>query len=117
MDSPRAGPWGVPPSAAGVPGATGTSTRNMRLPMKRRGSGRFSRGRHVDRVADAVALHASPERDARDAERRRGALAVPAVRLEHAQDARALVDDEPGLPPPEELGERRAARLRQYEQR
>ena len=52
-------------------------------------------GAGAERVADAVPLHASPERDARDAERRGGALAVPAVLLEHAEDAGPLVEQEP----------------------
>src|SRR6476660_2643905 len=60
----------------------------------RRASGRFTR-RGGERIADAVPFHPSPERDARDAERRGGALAVPAMLVEHAQDARPLVEEEP----------------------
>src|SRR5262249_47471607 len=60
--------------------------------MKQRRSGRFTERR--ERIADAVALHATPERHARDAERGGGALPVPAVRLEHAQEPRALVGPE-----------------------
>src|SRR5256885_11562884 len=37
--------------------------------LKRRRSGRFTR-RHAERIADAVPLHAPPERDARDADRK-----------------------------------------------
>src|SRR5256885_16104848 len=74
--------------------------------LKRRRSGRFTR-RHAERIADAVPLHAPPERDARDAERGGGALPVPAMLVEHAHDARALVDPQAGrgrLAPREQLG-------------
>src|SRR5262249_59585264 len=40
-------------------------------------------------------LEASPQRDARDAERGGGPLAVPPVRLEHVEDTTPLVDHEP----------------------
>src|SRR6185369_7160771 len=54
-----------------------------------------SPARGGERIADAVPFHPSPERDARDAERRGGALAVPAMLVEPAQDARPLVEEEP----------------------
>src|SRR5213593_4809677 len=93
--------------AAGVPARPAGPARAGGARLKRRRSGRFTR-RHAERIADAVPLHAPPEGDARDAERGGGPLPIPAVLVEHAQDARALVDHQAGrgrLPPREQLGQ------------
>src|SRR6058998_2857964 len=93
--------------AAGVPARSVGPARAGGACLKRRRSGRFML-RHAERIADAVPLHAPPERDARDAERGGGALPVPAMLVEHAQDARALVDHETRrgrLAPREQLGQ------------
>src|SRR3989442_8782402 len=92
--------------AASVPARPVGPARAGGARLKRRRSGRFTR-RRDERIADAVPLHAPPERDARDAERGGRALPVPAVLVEHAQDAPALVDHQAGrrrLAPREQLG-------------
>src|SRR5439155_910997 len=58
--------------------------------------------------------------DARDAERGGGPLPIPAVLVEHAQDARALVDHQAGrgrLPPREQLGQLHALDAGEDEER
>src|SRR5436309_9616336 len=106
-------------SAPGVPARRAARPRTGGACLKRRRSGRFTR-RHAERVAEAVPLHAPPERDARDAERGGGALPVPAVLVEHAHDARALVDHQAGrgrLAPREQLGQLHALRAGEHEER
>src|SRR5207249_6898418 len=63
--------------------------------VKRSGSGCFTQG-GAERIADAVALHAPPEGDSRDAERGGSPLAVPPVCLEDVENAGPLVDHEAG---------------------
>ena len=100
--------------AARVPRVSVDSGASQAAAVKRGRSGRFTRGR-AERVADAVALHPPPECDAGDTERRRRALPVPAVLLEHAQDTRALVHTEAGgdVPRAQEVGDLGAARAGQ----
>src|SRR5262245_31022980 len=64
-----------------------------RRELQRRRSGRCARI-GPERIADAVPLHAAPQRNPRDPEGGRGALAVPAMVVQHAEDARALVRPE-----------------------
>src|SRR2546428_10295632 len=105
--------------AGGVPAWRIGPARAGGACLKRRRSGRFTR-RHAERIADAVPLHAPPERDARDAERGGGALPVPAMLVEHAYDARALVDHQAGrgrLAPREHRGQLHALRAGKDEER
>src|SRR2546428_3109805 len=128
-DPPMLDPFAMRPSswlwggqgegAAGVPARPVGPARAGGACVKRRRSGRFTR-RHAERVADAVPLHAPPERDARDAERGGGTLPVPAVLVEHAHDARALVHHQAGrgrLAPREQLGQLHALRAGEDEER
>src|SRR6266566_842822 len=128
-DPPMLDPFAMRPSswlwggqgegAAGVPARPIGPARAGGACVKRRRSGRFTR-RHAERIADAVPLHAPPERDARDAERGGGALPVPAMLVEHAHDARALVDHQAGrgrLAPREQLGQLHALRAGKDEER
>src|SRR5262249_61416483 len=92
-----------PPSCPGREGSAGlagavpiSEARTCERPartLQPRCSGRCARAVR-ERISDAVALHAPPECHARDAERRGGALPVPAMIVQDAQDARALVRPE-----------------------
>src|SRR2546428_4411980 len=117
---PSSGLWGGQgEGAAGVPARPIGPARAGGACLNRRRSGRFTR-RHAERIADAVPLHAPPERDARDAERGGGALSVPAMLVEHAHDARALVDHQAGrgrLAPREHRGQLHALRACTDEER
>src|SRR2546426_4035760 len=117
---PSSGLWGGRgEGAAGVPARPVGPARAGGACLKRRRSGRFTR-RHAERIADAVPLHAPPERDARDAERGGGALPVPAMLVEHAYDAPALVDHQAGrgrLAPREHRGQLHALRAGKDEER
>src|SRR2546428_2841527 len=128
-DPPMLDPFAMQPSswlwggqgegAGGVPAWRIGPARAGGACVKRRRSGRFTR-RHAERIADAVPLHAPPERDARDAERGGGALPVPAMLVEHAYDAPALVDHPARrgrLAPREQLGQLHALRACTDEER
>src|SRR6185295_19113133 len=119
MRSPRAGLRASKGNAGHVPARKRRPVERDGRVLKRRRSGRFTHGR-TEWIADAVALHAPPERDARDTERGRRALPVPAMVLEHAQDARALVAHKPAAVRAragEDVAELRPARTRQNAER
>src|SRR5262245_51104514 len=92
---PPGGPWACRKGWS-IVRATGERAAGPRMlgvaicRVQRVRSARFTR-LGAERIADAVPLHPAPERDPRDAERVCGALAVPAMLVEHAHDARALV--------------------------
>src|SRR5262245_45459325 len=83
----------VPPLQAACRFAEACTCERPARTLQPRRSGRCARAVR-EWIADAVTLHASPERHARDAERRGGALPVPAMIVQDAQDAGALVRPE-----------------------
>src|SRR5881275_1147163 len=82
-----------PRSAASTATAVAPETSVDRFAMTPPGAG--SRGGTAS-CSGRATCQAPPGRDARDAERRRGWMPVPAVVIEHAYDAAALVELEAG---------------------